>query len=373
MRNVLAVLVAAIVVARASASAAADPPPLVRQLSMDLAYEPGPGTENCFSPHDMQLRLIGAFRYDPFDREPTPELHVGIKVEQQEERFHAELRLTFPDGSRLWAGEARGVNCVEMLSNVALVAATQVLIYVLKIPKPIPKPVPPADAPAPSDVPPSLPAPVPSPPRSPPSPRLAAASKAPLNVARAAPPPGAPPASWSLRIGAAGELSFGFVPGAGAGASAGAGLQWGKHVSFNLDVRGLIALSPNDVHSHKIHPYFLGGSLDVCLEQQLAASLIFLCPILHAGGGLIPLGQTSRTIYKELRPLAFAALGGRFGADWQITQGYSLRTNMDLAYAALHHDAGYNGESDNAGIPLVGLVTLGIMSAPKPLGGRSSR
>jgi hypothetical protein len=349
MRNVLAVFVAAIVLARAGTADAADPPPRLRHLSMDLDYKRGPGTQSCFSTHDMQLRLIGAFRYDPFDGETPPDLHVAIKVDRQNARFHAELILTLVDGnpnrSPLWVEEAKGGNCVEMLSNVALMAATQVLLYVFKNPKPVP----PADTPAQAEVPSPPPAPMP-----------AAPSRALLDDAKAASPPGAPPDPWRVRAVAAGELSFGLVPGAGAGASAGAGLQWGEHVSVNLDLRGLVALSPNDVQNHKVRPYFLGGSFDVCLQQQIAAPLVFVCPAIHAGAWLIPLDQTSHTAYKELRPLV--AFGARLGADWHLTSSYNLRTSVALAYSALQHDTRYDGQTGSTALPIVVVASLGIVS-----------
>jgi len=360
MRNVLAVLVAALVLARAAPAGAADPPPRVRQVAMDLEYKLGPGTESCFSKRGMEVALIGALSYDPFKPVPEPEIHVEIDVTRRRGEFHSDIILTLADGNRLWVEEQSESTCADMLRNAALVVSGHTLLYVLKIPKQKP----PAEAPAPADAPPNPPAPGPSPPSpppSPPSPPLTEASKAPLSVVKAAPPSDRKPDEWRLRAGAAGELSFGLVPGAGGGASVGLGFQRGEHVSINFDLRALVALSPNDVLNHKVRPYFFGGSFDVCLQQQVAAPLVFACPVIHAGAWIIPLNQTSHTAYKELRPLA--AVGGRLGADWQLTASYSLRTSMDFAYSALQHDTEYNGKVGSAALPLIAVATLGIVSA----------
>jgi len=140
------------------------------------------------------------------------------------------------------------------------------------------------------------------------------------------------------------------------------GLQRGEHVSLNLDIRGLIALSPSDVQGHAVRPYFLGGSLDLCFQQQVAAPLIFACPIVHAGALVRPIDQTTRNPYKEIRPLA--AFGVRFGADWRLTQGYGLRSSIDLAYSAAQHDIiVYDGRNGGTSTPVVFMATLGVVSA----------
>jgi hypothetical protein len=345
MKNVLDVLVAAIILA-GTTSARGGQKPTVREMSMDLAYKLGPGTETCYAPRGMEQLIMGALTYDPFGREPNPELHVGIDVVHEKGKFHAELTMTLADGTRLWVEELSNPDCVELLGNVSVIVSGQVLLHVIQWPEKTP---PPASSAPPTEAPPASPPPPAPPPAPPPS------------VATAAPPPVTRPDPWRRQGVLGAELSLGLVPGFGVGASAGVGLQWRELLSLNVDVRGLISPAPVDVSDHiSGRWYFLGASLAPCIHGEKT----FACLAMHAGarGGLAPGVPSTRN---ELQ--ATTALGLRLGAVKKVGHGYSLRAGIDLGYRLPQRKAaGYDQkqEASDATIPFLAIAHIGLSAAP---------
>lgn len=354
MKNVLAVpaLVAAIVIVGAASALAApraNQKPIVREVSMDLDYKLGTGTETCYAPRGMEQRIMGALTYDPFGRETNPELHIGIGVVRQKDKFHAELTMTLADGNRLWVEELSDTNCVLLLGNVSVVVSAQVLIYVIKWPDKTPPSAPPAP---PAEAPSAPPSPTVQPPQ-PPSPPPSAPVSAHLRAEESAPPPTLKPDPWTFYLGAGPEISSGLVPGTGVGGSVSLTAQ--RHqLALVAEARGHWTAWVADEAGRRDYGKFFGGAIAACWRRRWLG----LC-------APISVGMATQSIWiDDLYPSrSTPALGaaGWLSLRWQLKAGLSLQADGRMGVSVLTYNHHVNaGAWERVDSPVRTTATAGL-------------
>jgi hypothetical protein len=279
--------------------------------SARLVYSRAPGATSC--PNEAALREAVArrFGYDPFF--PWAERTVVVEIRMESGRLSARLQVLGKDGVSQGTRQisATQEDCAEVFDATAL--AITIALDAAQSDAPSP----PVSVPDTATV---------SPPAMTSS--RASSEQAPAlpSTTRTAPPAGAPeaaPSSPRLRpffAGTDGYASFGTAPSVAAGGALFVGARF-SFVSTALEVR-FDAPASAPLQSGSVSSWLYAGSLVPCAHYLFVS----LCAVGMVGS----LQGSGEARVSTPGSTLFAALGGRLGVEWGLTEAFAVRGHVDL-------------------------------------------